>query len=146
MRTTGAHTDELKFFGARARIVARGEDTDGRLGMVDMLDVPAGDMPPLHVHRGTDEGFYVLEGELTLYMPGVERTLREGEHLLAPRGVPHAYRVGDEGCRVVVTSLPAGFERFVAAVSEMGEPDPARLTELAAAHDIDILGPPGALP
>jgi hypothetical protein len=31
-------------------------------------------------------------------------------------------------------------------VSEMGEPDPARLTELAAEHDIDILGPPGTLP
>src|SRR4029079_14211548 len=105
MSTTGAHTADLKFFGARARIVARGEDTDGRLGMVDMLDVPAGNMPPLHVHRGTDEGFYVLECKRTVYMRGVERTLREGEPLLAPRGVPHAYRVGDEGCRVVVTSL-----------------------------------------
>jgi len=146
MSTTGAHTADLKFFGARARIVARGEDTDGRLGMVDMLDVPAGDMPPLHVHRDTDEGFHVLEGDLTLYMPGAERRLRAGDYFLAPRGVPHAYRVGDEGCRVVVTSLPAGFERFVVAVSEMGEPDPARLTELAAEHDIDILGPPGTLP
>jgi quercetin dioxygenase-like cupin family protein len=146
MSTTGAHTAELKFFAARARIVARGEDTDGRLGMVDMLDVPAGDMPPLHVHRDTDEGFHVLDGELTLYMPGAERTLRAGDYFLAPRGVPHAYRVGDEGCRVVVSSLPAGFERFVAEVSSMGAPDPERLTAVAAEHGIEILGPPGALP
>jgi mannose-6-phosphate isomerase-like protein (cupin superfamily) len=138
--------DELNFLGARVRIVADGESTGGRLGLVDMLEVPPGDMPPLHVHHSSDEGFYVLDGELTVHMPGVERTLRAGEFLLAPRAVPHTYRVGDGGCRVLVTSLPAGFERFVAEVSELGVPDPERLTQVAADHDIEILGPPGMLP
>ena len=144
--STQTQPDELIFLGARARIVAGGESTGGRLGLVDMLEIPAGDMPPLHVHHSSDEGFYVLEGELTLYMPGAETTLRAGDFLLAPRAVPHTYRVGEGGCRALVTSLPSGFERFVAHVSEMGAPDPDRLTALAAEHDIEILGPPGMLP
>ena len=39
-----------------------------------------------------------------------------------------------------------GFERFVAAVGALDEPDPATLGAVAAEHDIEILGPPGELP
>ena len=50
-------------------------------------------MPPLHVHRRDDETFYVLEGELTLFVPGEQIVLGPGQAALAPRDVPHAYRV-----------------------------------------------------
>jgi quercetin dioxygenase-like cupin family protein len=137
------HTDEeLVFLGSRARVLAEG----GNLGVVDMLEVPAGEMPPLHVHHASDECFYVLKGEVTLYMPGEKRTLRAGDFLLAPRGIPHTYRVGDEPCHWLVVSQPAGFERFVAAVARLDEPDPETLAAVAAEHDIEILGPPGTLP
>ena len=66
--------------------------------------------------------------------------------MLAPRGIPHTYRVGDRPARWLVTSIPAGFERFVAAVGALDEPDPATLGAVAAEHDIEILGPPGELP
>jgi quercetin dioxygenase-like cupin family protein len=133
------------FLGSRARILADGDSTGG-LGVVDMVEVPAGDMPPLHVHRASDECFYVMDGELTLFLPGEERRLRAGDFFLAPRGVPHSYRVGDEACRMLVVSQPAGFERFVAAVARLDVPDPDRLAAIAAEHDIEILGPPGLLP
>jgi quercetin dioxygenase-like cupin family protein len=136
------HTDELIFLGSRARILHEGGD----FGVVDMIEVPAGDMPPPHIHHATDECFYVLKGEVTLYMPGEERSLRAGDFILAPRGVPHTYRVGDEPCHWLVVSQPAGFERFVAAVAELEQPDPETLAAIAAEHDIEILGPPGTLP
>jgi quercetin dioxygenase-like cupin family protein len=136
--TTASATHELTFLGSRARILAE--------GVVEMLEMPAGDIPPLHVHHSEDEGFYVIEGELTLFTPGVERTVGPGEFVLAPRGIPHSYRVGDKPCHVLVLSQPAGFERFVAAVSELDEPDPARVGLIAAEHDIEILGPPGTMP
>jgi hypothetical protein len=88
----------------------------------------------------------VLEGELTLYTPGEQVELAAGEFVLAPRGVPHTYRVGDTPARWLVTSSPAGFERFVAAVSASATADPAELGRLAAEHGIEILGPPGVLP
>lgn len=142
MELTTEQTYEQVFLGSRVRILHEG----GNLGVVDMLEVPPGDMPPLHVHHAEDECFYVLKGELTLYMPGAERTLGPGDFLLAPRGIPHTYRVGDEPCHVLVVSQPAGFERFVSAVARLDAPDPETLAAVAAEHDIELLGPPGALP
>ncbi len=139
-------TEELEFLGSRARILVDGEDTDARLGLVDMIEIPAGHMPPLHVHHAEDEAFYVLEGEVTLYLPGRQVECVPGDFVLAPRGIPHAYRVGERSARWLVISSPAGFERFVAAVAALDEVDPATLAAVAAEHQIEILGPPGVLP
>ncbi len=133
---------DLDFLGCRARVLASTE----ALGLVDMVEVPAGHMPPLHVHRNEDEGFYVLEGRVTLFLPGCSIELGPGEFHLAPRGIPHSYEVGDEPARLLTTSTPGGFERFVAAVAAVGEVDPGTLTAIAAEHGIEILGPPGARP
>ena len=137
---------ELDFLGSRARILCDAAQTGGRLGVVDMVEVPAGHMPPLHVHRDEDEAFYVVAGEVTLHLPGREIRVGPGDLAVAPRGVPHAYRVGPEPARWLVMSTPAGFERFVAAVAECEDFDPGRLAAIAAEHSIEILGPPGTLP
>jgi len=137
---------DLDFLGSRVKVLAEGASTGGALGLVDMVEMPAGDMPPLHVHREQDEGFYVLEGELTLYTPGESVTLRAGDWRLAPRDVPHTYRVGDAPARVLVVSSPSGFEAFVAAVAALETADPATLGAVAAQYGIEILGPPGMLP
>ena len=139
-------TAELDFLGCRVRVLAGGDPAQGELGIVDMIEVPAGHMPPLHVHHTHDEAFYLLEGEATFYTPGREATLRAGDYLLAPRGIPHAYRVGESPTRWLVISNPAGFERFVAEVAEESIEDPAALAATAARYDIEILGPPGMLP
>jgi quercetin dioxygenase-like cupin family protein len=135
----------------------RGSQNGGRYALVEVTG-PAGDQPPPHVHREQDEGFYVLEGELTLYTPDAEVVLGPGEFLNAVHGVPHSYRVTSPGpARWLVAASPAGFEEFVEAFGEpAGElslpppseepPDVDRLVALAAEHGIDILGPPGMLP
>jgi len=146
MTTALPHTGELDFLGVRCRIVADAAATDGRYGLVDMIEMPAGDMPPLHVHHRQDEGFLVLDGEVTFYLPGREQTLRAGEFVLAPRGVPHAYRVGDAPAHVLVLSTPGGFEQFVRDVAALEDVSPESLGATAARHDIEILGPPGVTP
>jgi quercetin dioxygenase-like cupin family protein len=144
MQTTEmSPTPALDFIGSRARILATGAEAP--VGVVEMSDVPPGSMPPLHVHRAHDEGFYLLEGELTIHFPGEDVTLAPGEFALGPRGVPHTYRVGSEPAKWLVLSVPAGFERFVAEVAAAGS-DPALLPEIAARNEIEILGPPGAMP
>lgn len=134
------------FLGARCRILADSASTGGRYGLVDMIEVPAGDMPPLHVHHAHDEGFLLLDGELSLLLPDREVTLAPDEFVLAPRGVPHVYRVGDAPARFLVVSTPAGFEQFVRAIAGLDELTPAALDAAAAEQDIEILGPPGTLP
>jgi quercetin dioxygenase-like cupin family protein len=117
---------------------------------------PHGQQPPLHLHKTDDEGFYLLEGKLTLWAGPDRIDLEPGEFALGPHGVPHTYRVESEGgARWLVTSSDASFDRFVRAYGEPATedrlPDPAppdveRLGALAAEHGIEILGPPGALP
>ena len=135
--TTASYPTTVDFLGSRARLLSG--------GLVEMSEIPAGDMPPLHIHHAEDEGFFVLEGEVTLFMPGAEVKLGEGDFFLAPREVPHTYRVGNVPARLLVTSTNR-FAEFVASVSELPAPDPERLAEVAAEHDIEILGPPGTMP
>jgi mannose-6-phosphate isomerase-like protein (cupin superfamily) len=139
-------TETVPFLDCRARVLAAGEDTDGRFGLVEMTEIPAGSMPPLHIHHEHDEGFFVLEGSVTLFVPGAQVELGVGDFYVAPRGVPHTYRVGDADARWLTTSSPAGFERFVAGVAALATPDPESVAAVAAANDIEILGPPGMLP
>src|SRR5215210_3891625 len=117
---------------------------------------PAGDQPPLHAHRDDDEGFYLLEGEVTFWAGDEQRTLQPGEFVLGPKGVPHTYRVSDAGpARFLVTASTGAFAAFVQAygepvprreLPERTPPDAERLGRLAAEHGIDLLGPPGMLP
>ena len=53
------------------RFMATGEDTNGKYAMWEAI-VPPGGGPPPHVHSREEEGFYILEGEIT-FMIG-ERT------------------------------------------------------------------------
>jgi len=145
----------LWFIDGLVHIHVSGEETDGRYAVVENL-VPHGDMPPLHVHHEEDEVFHVLDGEVTLFLPGTEVPLARGETFRAPRGVPHAYRVESETARLLVFCEPARFDAFVRAISEpapaeelppRGRPiDPERLAAEASRQGIEILGPPGAMP
>jgi quercetin dioxygenase-like cupin family protein len=139
-------TSELLFLGVRCRILADSASTGGRYGLVDMIEAPAGDMPPLHIHHTHDEGFLLLAGELSLFLPGREVRLAPGEFVLAPRGVPHAYQVGDAPARWLVVSTPGGFEEFVRDVAQLDDLTPEVLAAAAAERDIEILAPPGTLP
>src|SRR5262245_65639119 len=46
------------------RFLATGEDTNGKYALWEAI-VPPGGGPPPHVHRREEEGFYILEGEIT---------------------------------------------------------------------------------
>ncbi len=145
----------LWFIEGLVHIHVSGEETDGQYAVVENL-VPRGDMPPLHVHHEEDEVFHVLEGEVTLFLPGDKVALATGETFRAPSGVPHAYRVESETARLLVFCAPARFDGLVRAVSDpapaeelppRGRPlDADRLAAVAAQHGIEILGPPGTLP
>src|SRR3954447_5567186 len=148
--------DSYWFLDTLVRVRAAGEDTGGRYGVVESV-APSGHQPPPHVHHEDDEGFYVLEGEITVYVGDDATVLRSGEFINAPRGVAHTFRVsGPEPARMLVTSAPARFDAFV---RELGEPaareelpvldappDVERLVATAARHGVEILGAPGILP
>jgi mannose-6-phosphate isomerase-like protein (cupin superfamily) len=105
------------WLGGLATIKATGRETDGRYSLVEIVD-PEGSEAPLHVHHREDEGFWVLEGELTFRVG--ERTLKAspGSFVFGPRGVPHTYRVDVGPARLLFLLSPAGFEELILATSE----------------------------
>jgi quercetin dioxygenase-like cupin family protein len=134
-----------------------GEETSGRLSLVEGL-LPPDAMTPLHVLPRVDQILHVLEGELTAYLPGVERVLRSGDSMLQPAGMPQTHRVTSaEPARVLAINSPAGFEGFFIEIGRPAErlvlpqPEPmpedlGALAAIAAKHGMELLGPPGALP
>ena len=126
-------------------------DTEGRLCIVDHR-VPPGFAPPPHIHQASDEALFVLDGELEGFCGDQEWRAWPGSLVFLPRAIPHGFSVSTAGPgRLIVVVSPGGFDQFVAAASEPAQalrlpdpvpPDPAMLTQLAAAHGIQILPPP----
>jgi mannose-6-phosphate isomerase-like protein (cupin superfamily) len=135
------------FFGGLLEIKAGAADTNGRYTLVE-IECPAGLEAPLHVHHTEDEGFHVLEGSIAITVGEETVELGPGQHAFGPRDVPHSYRVGPDGVRMLWILTPAGFEDFVA---EAGVPalaptlppadvlPPDDVAEIALRHGKEIL-------
>lgn len=143
--------DALWFLGNLVTVKAAGKATRGRVTIVEFVN-PPGFGPPLHTHQDEDELFYVLSGMATFRCDGEELPAAPGDFVHLPAGLAHTFVVGStEPLRVLQITTPSGFEAFAAALGEPARerrlPDPgpidvAALTRVAAAHGIEILGPP----
>jgi quercetin dioxygenase-like cupin family protein len=109
------------------KILVRGEDCEGRVGIVES-SMPAGAAgPPLHVHD-FDEAFFVVDGELTVQLGDRLLTARAGELAFAPGATPHTVaNLSSQPARFVLVCTPAGFEREFArrAARSAGTEPPA---------------------
>ena len=104
------------FFGMLAEVKASSAETAGQYTLVE-ITAPPGLEAPLHVHHTEDEGFYVLEGSVTVMVGDETVELAAGEHAFGPRNIPHKFAVGQDGARMLWMLTPGGFESLVDAVS-----------------------------
>ena len=110
------------WLGQLAEIKATAAGTGGKLTIVEVTCAP-GFEAPLHVHYREDEAFWILDGEVTLYVGEDTIVARTGDYALGPRNIPHRYVVGPAGCRMLFILTPGGFEELV---REMSEPAASR--------------------
>ena len=114
---------------------------------------PPGYGPPRHVHYGSDELFYVLEGEFLFLVGERQVSALPGTFVFIPGGTVHAAKViGSEPGKVLAAYIPGGlersFEEFAQLRTEQGE-DANRSTdrgrnvaEINAKYDSEFVGPP----
>jgi uncharacterized cupin superfamily protein len=97
------------------KVLLHGADSGERLGLVEMPVEAGFGGPPLHTHELWDEGFYVLEGEVTIQTADDVVTATPGMFAFAPRGVAHTFsNRTNTDARILVLFTPAGFERYLA--------------------------------
>lgn len=144
------------FQGALFVVHLAGSETEGRFALLETLS-PPGHTPPLHIHHHSDQTWYVLEGEITVHLPGHVSTHGPGSIAYGPRAVPHTHPVTSiVPARILEVTTPAGFENFLSEVADPATqlelpptgdpPDLARIAEVAKKFGIELLGPPGSLP
>ena len=155
--------DRARGRGGRAPLVRRGRGAhlegdrrgDGRgvPALRDALD--EGKATPLHTHPDSDESMYVLQGELLVHIDGVEHRVGPGGLIVAPRGVPHAFRVASGPATALCLHTPGCCEAFYRDASDpiTGDADPARTVDFGRVREsaaknggIEILGPPPFAP
>lgn len=158
METIVRHRDEgpaTWFLNGLVTTKASAAETSGAYALVDTLVSAAGNAPR-HLHLDEEEAFFMLDGEIEFDIGEATVLATPGTYALAPRGVPHAFRVLTDTARMlVITSRPGsapagGFHPFTAAAGTPATtpvlpapsaPDPAALTALAAEHGITIFPP-----
>lgn len=96
-------------------------DTGGDLFVIEQQNQRRGG-PPLHVHHGEDELFYVLDGEYVVQVGEQRFSLTKGDCVLGPRGIPHAWAFsGSTTGRLLLSYAPAGkMESFFNAWEQLG--------------------------
>lgn len=144
----------LWHLGALLTFKATSDNTGGRLWVQEAFGA-AGYATPVHRHTREDEAFYVLEGELTLYIGDDVVTATPGSFAWAPRDIAHAFCVESPTAKFLAFSTDGGMDKFFFATGEpaaslelppppQGPPDVDALVAAMGEYGVEMVGPPPA--
>ena len=157
-RTTGGsglvpgEAEALWFNGGLGVLRATGDQTEGRYAVMELL-APKGFASPLHIHRGEDEFFVVLSGEVRVQHGEAVIEAVAGSVVYGPRDVAHAFHVDSAEARLLLFFGPAGVEGFFREGGKPARslglpppdeqfPDRQALMEIAGRYHQEFVGPP----
>lgn len=94
------------------RFLGTGEETNGKYALFEAI-VPPGGGPPPHVHSREEEGFYILEGEITFTVNGEKIVAKAGTFANMPVGTPHSFKnESKKPAKMLISVTPAGLEQM----------------------------------
>ena len=137
-------------------LTAAATTSTGQVALVERA-VREGHMPPL-LRRPEAETYRVLEGEVAFFVGNDMVWAGPGDVVVAPCGVARTFRVVSPEARWLVLTQVRSLERFADFGRAVSPPLPApardwpsfeerdTVAAMGAANDIELLGPPGALP
>jgi uncharacterized cupin superfamily protein len=106
--------------------------------------VPAGTVGAgPHYHRGRDEFFYVLEGELVLRIDDESHIAGAGTFAFVPRDTIHGFHnASNENARLLVVHHPAGFEQFLEEMQKLVAQQGSKEDRISLAVRFDMIPAP----
>ena len=89
----------------------------GAYGAIVGVFPPGEPAPPLHLHPGTDETFYVAEGDATFLLVDREVPVTSGSLVFVPRGTAHTvWNSGNGPVRGLIVISPGDAEHLFVPV------------------------------
>jgi mannose-6-phosphate isomerase-like protein (cupin superfamily) len=134
-------SDDAEFLGAdgyptAVRLLADASDTGDALSTQRVTLGPGADGASPHLHKGSSELFFVVDGAAQILAGSDVTTLRSGDLAVVPPGVPHAFGAPAGSSADLLIVITPGVERFeyfrLLAALQRGESD---LEDLLAAQD-----------
>jgi uncharacterized cupin superfamily protein len=111
--TRSTDAEVLELGSTTLTLLADADGTGGALNANRAVIEPGTAGPPPHFHNGSAEMFFVLGGRLRALAGDRVVTLDEGDFLLVPKRMPHAFATPDEvGADLLIVFTPAIAERF----------------------------------
>ncbi|HEV2356658.1 MAG TPA: cupin domain-containing protein [bacterium] len=96
-----------------------------------------------HYHRGRDEFFYVLEGEVVLRIGDERHTAGAGTFAFVPRETVHGFHnASSDSATLLVMHHPAGFERYFEEMQQLIARHGGREERAALAARFDMVPVP----
>ena len=128
-------------------IKAWSNDTNGAYGLF-LVTVEPGFTASPHIHHRTNDAFYMLEGELTIYVGEQIIHATPGTFVLVPKGTVHTFaNSGSSPAKSLGIFSPGGGEQFFADRPEIYKkygdsrsPEAKKL--ISEKYDIDYVEPP----
>ena len=115
MKNLNVQTDSSAYwmFDILWVIKAQAEQTDNKFSMIEQT-MPYNSGPPPHYHEDMDEMFYILDGELTLWLDGQIIKLTRGSFARILKGTTHYFKItSKEPCKALNMYTPGGFEKGI---------------------------------
>jgi quercetin dioxygenase-like cupin family protein len=129
--------ERLGFGPSSALLKAGVDDALGSFALMDFEIAPGFPGPVPHRHERMVDSFYVLEGELALRIGDEPVAAPAGSYAMVPPGNVHTFsNPGPDSVRVLNLMAPAGLERYLRELAQLGgPPDPAVMAQLASKYD-----------
>jgi quercetin dioxygenase-like cupin family protein len=134
---------ELRWMGETSTyFLATGETTVGAFCLVEEQAV-RGESVPLHRHPDDMESFYVLEGELTIYIGDQPARAPAGSFAHVPGGAVHGFRIESERARylILTTARHGEFYRAITRASPVEPVGAAQIKQAGRDYGVEFVGP-----
>ncbi len=115
-------------------------ETSNGLFVIEHINLVNGG-PPLHKHLHQEEYFYLISGEVRFAVGDQRLTLRPGDSILGPRGIPHTFAaVEGKPSRLLISFSPAGkMEEFLRDTAVPNPP--VQDAAFFRRYEMDLVGP-----
>ena len=125
-------------------------EADSAYAMVEWAAEPGAPGTSVHIHRMTDEAFYVLEGTFGFQVGEETVEGSAGAFVFVPRGTKHAFwNQSPYSARLLLTMSPPEFWRFLKelaeGLAEVGDDAEAAMglrESLSKKYDVEVVGSP----